>query len=166
MWGQQFFSIIFRLAISLQQYVPYVALAPLIRYHAHIQGSPQLTRVASRGGRCYQSDLTFFFDKNRQKKWAKCHALGVGALLSESSPPTRRPIYIMISLAIRQCAAWSSTLITHNFTARRKPLGNKRKPMHQVYLSSVPTFDLSTPFAVLAPSFSLRSILKSYQGNW
>ena len=26
--------------------------------------------------------------------------------------------------------------------------------MHQVYLHSVPTFGLSTPFAVFAPSFS------------
>ena len=34
--------------------------------------------------------------------------------------------------------------------------------MHQDYLPSVPTLGLSTtPFAVLAPSFSLRSILKS-----
>ena len=32
--------------------------------------------------------------------------------------------------------------------------------MHQVYLPSVPTFGLSTPFSVLAPSFSLRYILK------
>ena len=51
---------------------------------------------------------------------------------------------VIISLAIRQCAAWSSTLITHNFPERRN-LGNKRKPTHQVYLPYVPTCGLSTP---------------------
>ena len=33
--------------------------------------------------------------------------------------------------------------------------------MHQVYLPSVPTFGVSTLCAVFAPSFLLRSILKS-----
>ena len=42
---------------------------------------------------------------------------------------------------------------------KEEHLRNKRKPMHQVYLPSVPTFGLSTLFAVCAPSFSLRSIL-------
>ena len=42
---------------------------------------------------------------------------------------------------------------------KEENLGNKRKPTHQVYLPAVPTFGLSTPIAVLAPSFSLRSIL-------
>ena len=44
-----------------------------------------------------------------------------------------------------------STLITHNFLERRENLEEtKGNP-------SVPTFGLSTPFAVLAPSLSLRS---------
>ena len=53
--------------------------------------------------------------------------------------------------------------IDHSSLSRKKEenLGNKTKPMHQVYLPSVRTFGLSTPFSVLAPPFSLRSILKS-----
>ena len=68
-------------------------------------------------------------------------------------------VYIYIfSLAIRQCTAWSSTLITFITFPKDKNLGNKKKPTHQVYFPSVPTFGLSTPFTVLAPSCSLRSI--------
>ena len=37
-------------------------------------------------------------------------------------------IISFISLAIRQCAAWSSTLITHNFPERRTPRKQKETP--------------------------------------
>ena len=43
--------------------------------------------------------------------------------------------YIIVSLAIRQCAAWSSTLITRNFPERRKP--RKQKETHT---PSIPPF--------------------------
>ena len=43
---------------------------------------------------------------------------------------SRTPIIV---LAIRQCAAWASTLITHKHPERRKPL-KKRKPTHNVQL--------------------------------
>ena len=36
---------------------------------------------------------------------------------------------------------------------KEQNLGNKRKSMHQAYLPSVPTFGLSTLFAVFTPSF-------------
>ena len=69
---------------------------------------------------------------------------------------------IIISLAIRQCAAWSSTtLITHNFPERRKPWKQNETQAPSLPLPSVPTSGLSTPFAVLTLSFSVRSILKS-----
>ena len=42
---------------------------------------------------------------------------------------------------------------------KEENLGNNRKPMHQVYLPSVPTFTLSTLFAVFAPSFSLLIVV-------
>ena len=43
---------------------------------------------------------------------------------------------IIISLAIRQCAAWSSTWITHNFLERRKP--RKQKETHAPKSTSLP----------------------------
>ena len=60
----------------------------------------------------------------------------------------------IISLAIRQCAAWSSTLIAHNF-----PLILRRKPREQeeTHASSLPPFcaSLSTPFICCPCTFLL-----------
>ena len=58
--------------------------------------------------------------------------------------------------------AWFSTEITHNFPERRKNLGNKMKPMRTKSTSSLlcQLSALSAPFAALAISFPLRSILK------
>ena len=58
-------------------------------------------------------------------------------------------IILIISLAIRQCAVWSSTLITQKNLERRKPR-KQTEPPHQVYLLSVPSVGSSTPFAALA----------------
>ena len=45
-------------------------------------------------------------------------------------------ISIIISyLAIRQCAAWSSTWITHNFPERRKP--RKQKETHIIIMETL-----------------------------
>ena len=58
-------------------------------------------------------------------------------------------IVVIIYLDIRQCAAWSSTLITHNFPERRKPRKHKETHAPSLPLPSVPTFGLSTPFLSL-----------------
>ena len=44
---------------------------------------------------------------------------------------------IIISLAIRQCAAWSSTWVTHNFPEQRRKPRKQKKPMHQVYIPGI-----------------------------
>ena len=60
-------------------------------------------------------------------------------------------IIIISLLAIRQCAAWSSTLITHNFPERRKPRKQK-----ETQAPSLPPFctnfrlKLSTPYNLLS----------------
>ena len=48
-------------------------------------------------------------------------------------------VHIVIRLVLLQCAAWDFTLINQNIPERRN-LRLRRKPIHQVYLPSVPTY--------------------------
>ena len=59
---------------------------------------------------------------------------GISFFRNVQSDQRWRPLVNIIMLAIRQCAAWASTLITQNIPERRKPRKQK-KPMHKVYIA-------------------------------
>ena len=86
----------------------------------------------------------------------------IGIFISQTENNNVKPIII---LAVRQCVAWYNinrmtfNVIPFESSRKKKPTETERAvcPKCSSFLYLLPAWALSTPFAVLAPPFSLRT---------